>query len=168
VRFFEDEQTQFELAIVGYQFPHVDNAQYDSNWLNITIRVTHPYGSWSATDPSLLTYEVERFAQWLDAMAQGHAVDAAVGFIEPNLSFVLVERNSVKKVRVYFELESRPAWAAANSAGREDLWVEFTVTVEMLRSAAYSLRSQLQQFPVRAWGDDETHRVRKKRNHVIG
>jgi len=149
VKLSEDENTEFELEILGYQFPRLENEPYDSDWLNIAIRVKHPRGSWTATDPSLLTYEVERLADWLEAIADGQRVDSETGFLEPNLNFELRENNGAKKLRVYFELESRPSWAAADGAGMEDLWVEFSVRPEILRSAAKSLRSQLEKFPTR-------------------
>lgn len=137
------------MEILGYQFPRLENEPYDSDWLNITIRVKHPRGSWTATDPSLLTYEVERLADWLEAIADGQRVDSDTGFLEPNLNFELRENDGTKKLRVYFELESRPSWAATDGAGMEDLWVEFSVRPEILRSAAKSLRSQLEKFPTR-------------------
>ena len=146
----ESKNARLELNIVGYEFPELENEPYDSDWLNITIRVEHPRGSWTSTDPSLLTDEVERLAEWLEAVADGQSVDVEASFLEPNLNFVLVDSDGAKKVRVYFELESRPSWAAASWAGLADLWVEFAVVPEVLRSAAASLRSQLKRFPPRA------------------
>ncbi|CAN5877238.1 hypothetical protein BH24DEI2_BH24DEI2_01590 [soil metagenome] len=147
----EGDNTSLELTVAGYEFPNLENEPYDSDWLYITIRVTHPRGSWTSTDPSLLTDEVAPLADWLEAIADVRTVESETGFIEPNLSFVLLE-GDVRKVRVYFELESRPSWAAAAWAGLEDLWLEFAVVPDMLRDAAASLRSQSAKFPSRGGG----------------
>ncbi len=100
----EGKNAKLQLNIAGYEFPGLENVPYDSDWLNIRIRVEHPRGSWTSTDPSLLTDEVERLIDWLEAVADGQSVDVETSFLEPNLNFVLVE--GAKKVRVYFELES--------------------------------------------------------------
>jgi hypothetical protein len=36
---------KFEMRIAGYQFPHLETADYDSNWLIIAGEVIHPKGS---------------------------------------------------------------------------------------------------------------------------
>ena len=57
-----------ELTLVGYQFPHLATVPWDSNWLNVRVRVQHPQGNWTAQDPCLLTYDVAGLAvghwQW--------------------------------------------------------------------------------------------------------
>ena len=52
--------TEFEMEVVSYQFPHLEHEQYDSDWLNIKIRVRMSQGYWTSTDPSLLTWELAR------------------------------------------------------------------------------------------------------------
>ena len=47
------------MSLVGYQFPDLEDDEYDSNWLNVKIEVSNERGKWSAIDPALLTYEVE-------------------------------------------------------------------------------------------------------------
>ena len=144
----EDENTEFELKIIGYQFPDLENEPYDSDWLNITIRVKHPRGSWTATDPSLMTDEVQDLIDWLEAIADGQTVDSDAYFTEPNLQFQLPD-NDANKLRVYFDLECRPSWAKSTFKDDDELWVEFSVTPEILRNTAKSLRLQLEKFPTR-------------------
>ena len=144
----EDENTEFELKIIGYQFPRLENEPYDSDWLNITICVKHPRGSWTATDPSLMTDEVQDLIDWLEAIADGQTVDSDAYFTEPNLQFQLPD-NDANKLRVYFDLECRPSWAKSTFKDDDELWVEFSVTPEILRNTAKSLRLQLEKFPTR-------------------
>ena len=77
----ENKSSELKLDLTGYQFPEAENEPYDADWLNITIRVKHPRGSWTTTDPSLLTYEVERLAAWFEALADGQIVEPEQGFI---------------------------------------------------------------------------------------
>jgi hypothetical protein len=142
------EDTSLELKAVGYQFPHLPHEPYDADWLNINIRVKHLRGSWSSTDPCMLTWEMASLAKWLESIADGEPVDSEESFTEPNLRFELLEDSS-KKLRVYFELECRPSWAPYRCAGMQDLWLDFDVNPEELRNAAASLRSDLQRFPIR-------------------
>lgn len=141
--------SQLGLSIVGYQFPDLATVPYDSNWLNICVRVVHPRGSWTATDPSLLTYEVARLADWLDAVARGARVEPEESFLEPNLRFELTHSSLEPSLRVYFDLESRPKWAPVDGAGNDDLYVEFPLEEIDLAGAAAILRKQLQAFPQR-------------------
>lgn len=73
-----------ELYVAGYQFPDLPTVEYDSNWLRIEGQVSHPQGQWSFQDPCLLTYEVSRLADWLDALVEDQPKSDEIGFIEPN------------------------------------------------------------------------------------
>ena len=142
----------FELKIMGYQFPHMETEEYDSNWLMIRINVSHPKGDWASTDPSLLTYEVAHLAEWLEAVYNGELVDPVMVFIEPNLEFQLVatENGENKALRVCFNAESRPPWGKAKGVDEGDAWVLFPLTEINLAVSSQQLREQLQQFPQRA------------------
>ena len=142
-----DDGNRFELSVVGYQFPHLENEEYDSDWLRINIRVNHPRGAWTSTDACLLTWEVARLAEWLAAIANGNASDDEEDFIEPNLRFQILENHS--RMRVYFELECRPSGAPSDGAGMNDLWLDLNVDGQDLTNAAASLRDDLACFPIR-------------------
>ncbi|NIR48477.1 hypothetical protein GWO43_08660, partial [candidate division KSB1 bacterium] len=112
--------SSFKLTIVGYEFPELAEAEYDSNWLQVQVDVELPNGrSWSVTHPCLLTYEVAELADWLDSIQTRTYNKTEQDFIEPNLSFQIVN----EALRVSFELEMRPAWALEDAAGKEDLWL---------------------------------------------
>lgn len=145
------QETSFQLTIVDYQFPELADADYDSNWLNIRIDATIPSGSWTATDPSLLTYEVAQLADWLEMIANDTPTAKVQDFIEPNLSFEIVQNSFNNQVlRVYFELEMRPFWAETNTTGAKPIWAEFALLDLNLTEAARELRAQLQHYPQRA------------------
>ena len=138
------------LSIVGYQFPELTVAPYDSNWLRVEIDVSHPRGHWSASDPSLLTHEAARLADWLESVGAGAAEDAEESFIEPNLLFRVVEAPSGSVLRVFFGLELRPHWAESDVANSGDVFVEFPLRDLDLQQAARELREQLRRHPQRA------------------
>jgi len=142
-----EDSNRIELTVVGYQFPSVENEEYDSDWLSITIRVNHPRGTWTSTDSCLLTWEVARLAEWLAAIANGDDAVDEEDFIEPNLRFQLLDNRS--RLRVYFELECRPSWAPSDGAEMNDLWVDLNVNAQELRNAASSLHAALERFPIR-------------------
>ncbi len=41
-----DDGTILELRAVGYEFPHLQSAHHDSNWLDIDLRLTRPTDTW--------------------------------------------------------------------------------------------------------------------------
>lgn len=137
---------RLELRIVGYQFPDNATAEYDSNWLIVEGTVRHPRGDWRFRDPSLLTYEVARLADWLEAVAVGTEPRPWCGFIEPNLAFEVTGEGRTRVLRVSFGCEAIPPWAVHD----EEVAVEFPVPGVSLATAAGSLREQLRRYPQRA------------------
>jgi hypothetical protein len=135
-----------ELRIIGYQFPNNATADYDSNWLVIAGAVRHSRGEWRFCDPSLLTYEVARLADWLETVAAGTEPKPWCAFIEPNLSFEVAGEADSRALRVSFAIEALPPWAKFG----EEVYIEFPATKLDLGSAAASLRKQLREFPQRA------------------
>jgi hypothetical protein len=140
--------TQFELEVVGYQFPEIDPDPHevDANWLNIRLSVRGPDRSWAAIEPCLETCEVADLAQWFEAIAAGNAVDCDACFTEATLRFALQEDDPTK-MRVYFW----PGWTPRDEAstGDEDVFIECDACAEALHTAAASLRAQLEKFPIR-------------------
>jgi len=151
VKFTSSSGSGFKLEILGYQFPHLETEEYDSNWLIIKTNVTHPERSWTSRGPDLLTYEIAELADWLVGIAHGQAVNPVLRFIEPNLEFRLLDLEPTRQLlRIYFELESRPDWASQDKGIMEDLWVEFPIPELDLEEAVRSLRQQLSKYPQRA------------------
>jgi hypothetical protein len=138
------------ITILGYEFPDLHDAPYDSNFLRIQVDVIAPQGSWTATDHCLLTYEVSEIAAWFDEIAAGNKVRAQLGFIEPMLELRLIKEPEKDLLRIYFEGFLRPSWAGSRSIGQMDLWVEFDLKEIDLPAIAQKLRLELQSYPQRA------------------
>jgi hypothetical protein len=134
-----------DLRILGYQFPHLETQQYDSNWLIVSGNVTGPIGSWQFSDPCLLTYEAERLASWMDAVADGNRPSYTCHFIEPCLEFRALLRIDRPVLRVCFDHKARPP-----SASGEHVWVEFPIEELDLKLAARQWRAELAKYPQRA------------------
>ena len=143
--------SEFKLKVAGYQFPGLSGDMFDDNWLVVEGRVSPAdERAWKFRDPALLTWEVKRLSDWLEALASGRAVEEGEDFIEPNLRFEVADRDQdTVTIRIYFELESRPPWFFAHAEGMQDLWVDFRVDTDDLRSAAEDLRRNLARFPPR-------------------
>src|SRR5918995_5476502 len=143
--------SEFELRVSGYQFPDMESDEWDANWLIVEGRISPvDERAWEFSDPALLTWEVERLSNWLEALASGRPVEDGEDFVEPNLRFEVVGSDEdTITIRVYFELESRPSWFFADVAGMNDLWVDLLVDSDDLRAAAEDLRRNLTRFPPR-------------------
>ena len=72
----------------------------------------------------------------MDSVARGQPPSTYCSFIEPTLEIQVVLGGRRPVLRVYFELEARPAWAYSNYAGKKDLWVEVPLEELDLRSTA--------------------------------
>ena len=146
------DNTTFLLEIDGYQYPHIADQSYDSDWLFITIRVRDRRGPWAATDPCVLTWEVGWLADWFDVLAAGRPDRVGFAFLEPNLSFDRIDHHgSHTHLRVYFEQNFRPPWDPSRFGftNSEVAAIDLQLSTDQLRQAAADLRRQLQRFPVR-------------------
>jgi len=143
--------SEFELGVAGYQFPGFTGDIFDANWLMVEGRVAPAdERAWEFRDPALLTWEVQRLSDWLEALARGQAVEESEDFVEPNLRFEVAEREEdTITLRVYFELESRPPWFFADAARMDDLWLDLRVDADDLHAASEDLRRDLTRFPPR-------------------
>ena len=141
----------FELRVAGYQFPGFSGDEFDANWLIVEGRVAQVgERTWEFRDPALLTWEIERLSNWLEALASGVATEDGEDFVEPNLRFEVVEKGEdTITLRVYFELEARPPWFFADAAVMDDLWIDLRVDNDDLFAAAEDLRRDLARFPAR-------------------
>jgi hypothetical protein len=142
----KDRCSIVELQILGYQFPHLETKEYDSNWLIVAGNITHQRGSWQFTDPCLLTYEAEQLASWMDAVADAELPSDYCAFTEPTLEFRALLNIDRPVVRLYFDLEARPSWATKV----EEIFLEFAIEDLDLRSIAQQWRTELSAYPERA------------------
>jgi hypothetical protein len=148
---YADSDTSFHLKVLGYEFPDKEHEEWDSNWLRIHMAATLPQGAWSVSQPFLLTFEVERLADWLAAVSTGMQAKNEIHFVEPNLAFELIETNHGKaSLRIHFAMECLPPWEQRSEQARADVYADFPLSAIDLHAAAKALRSQLRTFPQRA------------------
>lgn len=136
------------MSLVGYQFPELENVEFDSNWLNVKIRVSHQRGKWSTIDPALLTYEVQGLIDWLRAVSDRKYDTRRLCFTEPCLSFHLSpDDGEPDSLVIELSHEFRPPWANENLD--EEYQIVFSLmSVDLIR-AAQSLENQLRRYPQR-------------------
>lgn len=146
---FNTQDTSFELRIAGYEFPHIANEPYDSNWLVIDLKVKSPQGSWSVSDPSLLTYEVSKLADWLENIAAHNFEEVECCFMEPVLEFRTNINNQVSNLEIRLFHEALPNWITDRRERQKGISLFFTLTDLDLNSAVAELRRQLQRYPQR-------------------
>jgi hypothetical protein len=143
------DNNSFTMSLVGYQFPELEDVEYDSNWLNVKIAVSHRDGKWSTVDPALLTYEVQGLIDWLRAVSARKYDERHLVFIEPCLSFHLSPAGGEPdKLVIGLSHEFRPPWASGDLY--EEYEIAFSLTSIDLICAAQSLENQLRRYPQRA------------------
>nr|WP_223184593.1 hypothetical protein [Streptomyces sp. CBMA152] len=157
-----DSASSVGLRPVRYQFATVRGDSYDDNWLVIHGTVTTPEGSWSFTDPCLLTDEARQAAAWLRAVAAGTVavtepdtegeLSPDTSFIEPLVAFSLADRSEdgTAAIRIHLSLEAAPPWQPEDD--RDDLYqyvVEVRTDTAALLHAADQWDHALVPFPPR-------------------
>ncbi|WP_406376323.1 hypothetical protein OG788_43070 [Streptomyces sp. NBC_00647] len=156
-----DQASGVELRPLRYEFATARGNRYDDNWLVVGGTVTTPEGTWSFTDPSLLTHEAHQVTAWLRAVAAGTmpvTLPDAEGYFspdtwfdEPVLAFSLADRSETEAViRLHLSLEARPPWQQGeNRAGIYQYFVEVRVDTAALLRAADQWDLALAAFPTR-------------------
>ena len=143
-----DNKNSLTLTLLGYQFPHLVNVEYDSNWLNVKIDVRHEQGDWSATDPCVLTYEVAELIAWFREVSAGEYSQRQLEFLEPFLSFHLSPLEGVPdKLVIEMTHPFLPPWFTGDQF--EQHQVVFPLASIDLLAAAQSLEEQLRRYPQR-------------------
>lgn len=136
---------RLELTLVGYEFPDLEDDEWDADWLVVRISAADDPDVWTAEDPCLLTWEVDELADWLDAVADAPGAVHDLEFIEPNLTFERIEVDGAGGVRAWFDDAFRPPEVPPD----EDVLIDFLLAPAALRAAAASLRAQRERFPPR-------------------
>jgi hypothetical protein len=142
------ENQTVELKITNYQFPNINDGDWDGNWLNIYLNVKSKVGHWRTVDASLTTWEVQELVNWFDTLSKNVIPKyVEMCFTEPNLSFEL-QSSSVsdnKAIRIKFNLESRPQSATDD----KEYFVDLMANNDELKRLALDLQSELDKYPER-------------------
>jgi len=141
--------TEVGIRILGYEFPDAQDYD-DANWLLVEVEGVCELGRWKTVFPCLEVRDAWFLVEWLRRIATGMSVEPEIGFIEPDLRFILLPAGDEGvTVRVYFELEVRPPWSPSGSAYEEDCWLNISTSREALIEASAALERELQAFPER-------------------
>jgi len=142
-----DNQT-VELKIANYQYPDINDGDWDGNWLNIYLNVKSKVGNWQTVDPSLTTWEVRELINWLETLSKNSRPEYIdMSFTEPNLKFELLnDFNADKKTfKIKFNLESRPQSATDD----KEYFVDVVADNSELKRLSTELKSELSKYPER-------------------
>ena len=137
-----------ELKLVSYEFPNNEGGDYDSNWLNVFLKVDSKDGKWQTVNPSLLTWEVMALINWFSDLSENREVKhTLMEFLEPNLSFELINEcdSEIKSIRILFDLEARPRSATDD----KEYFVDCKLDKNDLRQIAIELSKELEKYPER-------------------
>jgi hypothetical protein len=142
--------TDFEFRAVGYEFPEIEDDEYEANWLLASVRVQSPDGAWEKTEPCLLTWEGHRLANWLADLAAGQGeVEVEMSFLNSNLFFKVLRREAGEVgLSVAFADELAPAAKGLGAGERFEILL--VLSVAELRAAAAEWRWEMRLYPMRA------------------
>lgn len=150
------EDWEFQLQILGYEYPDITAPGEDSNWLMVSLRARFPGGMWQAADPCLLTWEVSKLAAWFHAISHFYepiAIDR-IRFKEGTLAFEVASRsNETITLRIRLKLAVAPEWTPGHST-HIDGTLEIQLSSYDLQTSAASLLTQLNRFPPRGEEED--------------
>lgn len=161
--------TELNVTIVGYQVPEETEVHEDSDWLLVRLTLKLPALQWEIIDPSLTVVELTWLRDWLSEAARNAAFFAgwrAVQtplttrefFTEPNLSFELQSNNDESFpfiFRIYVAAESLPPFATQlrhvpDDGDPDEVWLDFRASGDDLLRMATELTADLQRFPSRS------------------
>jgi hypothetical protein len=137
-----------ELKITSYQFPEITDGDWDSNWLNIYLKVNSTVGNWQTVYPALTTWDVKRLINWFDNLSNNIQLEATyISFVEPNISFELMDSFDSKKktIRIQFNLEFRPKSAKDD----RECFFDFIAGNNELKCIVVDLKKELEIYPER-------------------
>ena len=91
-----DNDHKFELNILNYEFPEKGASDgHDAEWLKLSVSAGNGEGSWSNTDPCLLTWELVWLRRWLYNVVDGNIENNEITFLEPELKFIFLAVSTV-------------------------------------------------------------------------
>lgn len=131
----------FEFRIAGFAYPNDSAHEYDTNWLIIEGAIQHPSGNWTFRDTCLLMPEVTFLADWFEAVENGTEKKSFFIAMEPELSFSLINDNSVRTLRAILSRYARAPWSQVE----DEQFIDFPVEELNLKLASALLRSQVKE-----------------------
>lgn len=135
-------QKQFQLEVVGYQYPYAEG-KYDRNWLLVKVHVVEGEKKYETVDPFLLAEDISHIIEWFQALPNPTYTE--LDFIEPNLCFAYVgEKDGLFEIDIQLTLEITPPWATNDTHV-----MKFFITEIEREEIVRSLHRQGEKFPER-------------------
>jgi hypothetical protein len=141
-----DQGVALELDAVGYESA---KGGFKEEWLIIQGRAELQRGTWSFSRPCLTTLEVERLAQWFEAIEEHPDVIRPATFIEPNLEFSYVSLPPTA-IQIRLTRQCAPPWLTEKMQRSEGIVMSFPAEKINIPAIVSSLREWLARYPTRA------------------
>lgn len=146
-----------ELSPVGYW---VDRSEYsaDLDWLNMRLRVDSGERNWECVHPALTTFEVQRLADWLDAVRM-HGIDAGSHFYatEPNFQLTLENDSQPWSLRATFALAFAPDGGNAREDSETGHSVVLSLDADAISVFTSELRREMDALPTKGISLQQSH-----------
>jgi hypothetical protein len=133
-------QNSWNIYANGYKDPYSKGAQFANDWLEGSIQMHIAGKDYSFPLGLLIIEELEDFARWLSNISNGIETDRSFQFMDPELSFELIEEKNALVLRLIYGLESEP---------RVSVETRLLESPSFLPSQIAHLHKLLKQFPCR-------------------
>lgn len=165
---FQNGSFFLKLEVMGYEFPDLIDQAWDSDWLNIKLKIGSPFGNWEAVEPCMTTFEMQELVEWLQDVIKNWSIftkfdrleiESTKAFLEPNLGFHLQMGAkhgggacAVASFSVFLGAEYLPPFKEifdSYEADSDFLKLSFQWSKADFESFVEFLQAALHQYPVR-------------------
>jgi len=136
----------FRLTAQGWLRPRGARDEIEANRLRVRLALEADEGSWAETVPCLLSWELERLAEWFRTLAGHRRAEEEQRFLDPDLRFRIAPASGLARVlHVGIDLRGRKPAGAPAPFGE----VAFALEDADLAAVARSLAADVRRFPTR-------------------
>jgi hypothetical protein len=141
-----DDGSRFTMDVLGYQYPDIEDDEWDSEWLTVVGNVSTSRGKWAFRDSCLTTFELQSLVEWFRTLEQARP-GSSMDFTEPNLLFKKDAEGGA--LIVSFSQEAAPPWATESERYRDGTSVRLLVSADQLVAAVRALEQFRDRYPIR-------------------
>lgn len=143
-----DRGQSIELRSVGYEFENSPDL-WDSNWTNVEIQVQDEANYWTTTNPFFSTSDWKEISAWFETISNSNSPKwLELGFLEPNIEFVLREQ-TLGKEHVEFLVRLSQECIPNFKAGVDQVEYQFKKTKGQCLDISKCFLEEYEKFPRR-------------------
>lgn len=125
---------RLEIQVVDYRFKNLFQKLFDSDWLNVKLKIIRPDSIFSFDIENFLFEDFERIIWWLT----NHSAKKKLFFADPNLVFIKTKRSGINFLKlIYF------------SSIKEFVYWDIELNKSNIENFKSKIESEMKVFPCR-------------------